>query len=85
MASNNSTAQAINQETLEAVIQRLEQLSLDMLAMHELIMDIDELKPYHYHTILHSMTRACAIDIKNCVRNLGGDDTGFVESKLGLM
>lgn len=79
MANIDSTAQAINPETLEAVIQRLEQLSLDMIALHELILDLEGIDPgkTYYRTILQTMTRACAIDVNNCLKQLGGDDNGY--------
>jgi|GEM_PF-6167042 len=64
----------IGREGLKTVTDRLEQITLDVMAMHELLLDTNELKPSHYHTILRTMTRACAIDVNNCLKALGGDD-----------
>ena len=85
MANNNSTVPTIDPEVIKAVISRLDQVSLEILTLHELIRDLEEVKPYHYNTILHSMTRTCAIDINNCIKKLGGDDSGYIESKLGTL
>lgn len=73
MADNDSTS-----STIIEVRQRLNQLTLDLIALHEVANDAYEGqdKKHHLHTVLYRMTESCAKELEHCATLLGGSD-GF--------
>ena len=68
-------------ETIGEVNSRLGQLTLDLIAINELVMDDADFR--RTQTLLQSMTRACAMDIDRCMVELGGQKTGYIEEYFG--
>ncbi len=73
MANADATASNIIE-----VRQRLNQLTLDLIALHEVSNDAYEGndKKHHLHTVLYRMTESCAKELEHCAALLGGSD-GF--------
>ena len=71
--AENILTEVPSAETIGAVNSRLEQLTIDLIAINELVMDADFPRTLGYtQTLLQSMTRACAKDIDRCMVELGG-------------
>jgi hypothetical protein len=73
-----------NAKTIKAVNHRLEQLTLDLIAINELAHNSNLPSSHgHIQTLLQSMTRACAKDIDSCMVKLGGSKTGYIDAHFG--
>lgn len=70
MAESNSTA-----SNIEIVKSKINQLTLDLIAIHEISIDsFEEPQATHYQTTLQRMTEMCARELEKCSDLLGSNN-----------